>query len=326
MFKCLNVKIKERGVALYLALMIMFILIAIGLGVSLIIVSQMKMMKGMGDSVVAFYAADTGIDKTIFYDNKVIPFGGTRGLCYMRNPIICPDCDWTCSGCGWSGADCNDTTCTDCTLIYESTFNGKEYRVEAKVTGVVTTIKSTGSYKGIKRAIETSRIPPPVAAMKTQNNGYFYVPAIGPHTLKMVFLFDDGTETGMDLTGDQTGGTGEYPHAPNGIVGDEDLHSTPPLGLINAHFGQSEGDPSWEYMADVVADGIIDISDLSTVSLNKNHIGTYITDLTGVTILFNTGEELSLGPQNMVKIPSGAASFTVKKNGVPIGAYILFYP
>jgi hypothetical protein len=56
----------KKGVSLYLALIIMFILIAIGLGVSLIIVSQMKMIRGMGDSVVAFYAADTGIENSLY--------------------------------------------------------------------------------------------------------------------------------------------------------------------------------------------------------------------------------------------------------------------
>jgi hypothetical protein len=56
----------KKGVSLYLALIIMFILIAIGLGVSLIIVSQMKMIRGMGDSVVAFYAADTGIEHSLY--------------------------------------------------------------------------------------------------------------------------------------------------------------------------------------------------------------------------------------------------------------------
>jgi hypothetical protein len=61
----------KKGVSLYLALIIMFILIAIGLGVSLIIVSQMKMMKGMGDSVVAFYAADTGIENSLYEKRKI---------------------------------------------------------------------------------------------------------------------------------------------------------------------------------------------------------------------------------------------------------------
>jgi len=66
MLKCLNIKMAEKGVSIYLALMIMFILLAIGLGISLIIVSQMKMIRGMGDSVVAFYAADTGIEHSLY--------------------------------------------------------------------------------------------------------------------------------------------------------------------------------------------------------------------------------------------------------------------
>jgi len=60
----------QKGVSLYLALMIMFILLAIGLGVSLIIVSQMKMIRGMGDSVIAFYAADTGIEHSLYNYRK----------------------------------------------------------------------------------------------------------------------------------------------------------------------------------------------------------------------------------------------------------------
>ena len=56
----------KQGVSIYLALVIMFILLAIGLGVSLIIVSQMKMIRGMGNSVVAFYAADTGIEHALY--------------------------------------------------------------------------------------------------------------------------------------------------------------------------------------------------------------------------------------------------------------------
>jgi len=48
------------------------------LGVSLIIVSQMKMMKGMGDSVVAFYAADTGIERAL-YERPEANFSGSVG-------------------------------------------------------------------------------------------------------------------------------------------------------------------------------------------------------------------------------------------------------
>jgi hypothetical protein len=69
----------NKGVSLYLALVIMFILIAISLGVSLIIVSQMKMIKGMGDSVVAFYAADTGIEHAMYDRRKDGGTGAVNG-------------------------------------------------------------------------------------------------------------------------------------------------------------------------------------------------------------------------------------------------------
>lgn len=66
MFKCLNVKITKRGVSLYLSIMIMGILLAIALGVSTILFGQIRMIKGMGDSVMAFYAADTGIERALY--------------------------------------------------------------------------------------------------------------------------------------------------------------------------------------------------------------------------------------------------------------------
>lgn len=55
----------QRGVSLYLALMIMTILLAIALGISAIFLGQTKMVRSMGYSVIAFYAADTGIEKVL---------------------------------------------------------------------------------------------------------------------------------------------------------------------------------------------------------------------------------------------------------------------
>jgi len=66
-----NTKIqKQKGVSLYLALMIMTILLALALGVSTILVSQIKMIREMGNSVIAFYAADTGIEHVMYTINK----------------------------------------------------------------------------------------------------------------------------------------------------------------------------------------------------------------------------------------------------------------
>jgi len=56
----------QKGVSIYFSLMIMIILLAIVLGVSTILISQQKSIKGMGNSVIAFYAADTGVEKIIY--------------------------------------------------------------------------------------------------------------------------------------------------------------------------------------------------------------------------------------------------------------------
>ncbi len=62
---------KEKGVSLYLALIIMGAVLALALGISTILVTQMKTTKEIGDSVVAFYAADTGIERALFEDNGI---------------------------------------------------------------------------------------------------------------------------------------------------------------------------------------------------------------------------------------------------------------
>ena len=78
---------QKGAVSLYLALMTMIIVLAIGLGITTIIISQMRMIRGMGDSVVAFHAADTGIEK-ILYEDKI---------CYQTG-CSSPPCKTGCYG------------------------------------------------------------------------------------------------------------------------------------------------------------------------------------------------------------------------------------
>lgn len=70
MLKCLNVK-TNRGMSLFLAVIIMSMLLAIALGISTILLSQIKMVRGIGDSVVAFFAADTGIENALYVQGSV---------------------------------------------------------------------------------------------------------------------------------------------------------------------------------------------------------------------------------------------------------------
>ncbi|MFH1841331.1 MAG: hypothetical protein ABH800_01045 [Candidatus Nealsonbacteria bacterium] len=55
----------EKGISLYISLMVMSVLLAIALGISAIFIGQVKTLRGLGNSVVAFCAADTGIEQAL---------------------------------------------------------------------------------------------------------------------------------------------------------------------------------------------------------------------------------------------------------------------
>ncbi len=129
----------QKGVSIYLALMIMSILLAIGLGISLIIVSQMKTIKGMGDSVVAFYAADTGIERALY--EPMPSFGGDVGDASYTVEVVC-----CCRGVG------------DCLFgVGECAGYGLEEDLDCVCNAFYLCYTSVGTYRGIRRAIESTR-------------------------------------------------------------------------------------------------------------------------------------------------------------------------
>jgi len=84
---------------------------------------------------------------------------------------------------------------------------------------------------------------PPTCAMKTKNDGYFYVPNVATDLLRIEMLFDNA-----NLTGDQTGGTSPYSSIskwPDGHVNAKDA------AFVGAAFGSQEGEANWNYMADI---------------------------------------------------------------------------
>lgn len=102
--------------------MIMSILLAIVLGVSTILVSQMKVVKGIENSIKAFYAAETGIEYVLT---------GRADIGTFING--CPQA-------------------TPCTI------GGAEYYVEIDLScgAPNVCIRSIGSFRGVKRAIQVS--------------------------------------------------------------------------------------------------------------------------------------------------------------------------
>jgi hypothetical protein len=83
-------------------------------------------------------------------------------------------------------------------------------------------------------------------------------------------------------------------------------------------------------MADVVPNRKIDIFDTRAAAKNFGKSGTYINStnpqwLSGVSVVFSTGEVLSPDSDGFVTIPQGATSFTVKRYATPIGAMVIFW-
>lgn len=112
----------QKGVSVYITIVILAILLAVSLGLSSIIVGGAKMVENLDNSVKAFHAADTGIEKTL-YNIRILgscttPVTGTLGTDYTYSVTIT-----------YSGASCTETG---------------------------TVIESLGTYKTTNRKIEAS--------------------------------------------------------------------------------------------------------------------------------------------------------------------------
>jgi len=66
-------KNKQKGVSLIIVLFIMIIILGVTVSISTILYSELKVIRNIGNSIVGFYAADSGIEKILYYDKQVLP-------------------------------------------------------------------------------------------------------------------------------------------------------------------------------------------------------------------------------------------------------------
>jgi len=179
-FKFKNLLIRsnnQAGVSLIITFFAMIIIVSIILSITTLLYQEIKMIRNIGNSVIAFYAADSGIEKVLYYDRKVI-VEGDRGLCTMipyndiTNLTACPaeidevygitDNGLFCNSPIKTGVGC-DSDCNDCTIIFTTNFsdNEKKYTVTATVmpdpedeTKTILKINSLGAYKNLTRKVE----------------------------------------------------------------------------------------------------------------------------------------------------------------------------
>ena len=74
-------KDSQKGISLYLALLILSLNLSIVLGITVILTNEMERTQDLGYSVVAFYAADTGIEEAMMHrDNPAASYSGSFNL------------------------------------------------------------------------------------------------------------------------------------------------------------------------------------------------------------------------------------------------------
>lgn len=105
----------QKGISLYLAIMVMSILSAVSLGLISMSISGIKIAKGLENSVMSFYAANTGIEHSLYNIRKQGGTGIVSGMLEETN-----------------------------------------YDVSVSIDGGKVTIKSIGTYRDTKRAIEAN--------------------------------------------------------------------------------------------------------------------------------------------------------------------------
>ena len=144
----------EKGVSLYLAVVMLSIILAVAFGLVAILMGQIKMMRVIGFSVTAYYAAETGVERALYdyiqsgtipfispvpYSDQVLPNNSSYTVSVVCCHYAAPDCSWDETG---------DNVCSLGDAYIDENCEATDYCA-----------RSVGTYRGVKRAIEVSLFP-----------------------------------------------------------------------------------------------------------------------------------------------------------------------
>ncbi|OGZ65048.1 MAG: hypothetical protein A2812_02415 [Candidatus Staskawiczbacteria bacterium RIFCSPHIGHO2_01_FULL_36_16] len=147
----------QKGVSLIITFFIAIIILFIVLSISTLLYSEIKVIRNIGNSVNAFYTAESGIEKVLYYDRKTPDVEG-RGVCSICNDGI-EECDSV------TGSDCSSETCSDCYIEFSTQLDsarGRYYNLDIIVGQQcllsTSIINSYGFYEDASRAINLSSL------------------------------------------------------------------------------------------------------------------------------------------------------------------------
>ena len=130
----------EQGVSLIITFFVMIIILSVTLSISSLLYSEVKVIRNVSNSTAGLYAADSGVEKVLYYDRQVVPEGAVRGLCSMfdltnnngcvsesgiENSIYCLDQSIT----SLDNGGCNIDRCDNCTVYFSTNFDNKTHYI-----------------------------------------------------------------------------------------------------------------------------------------------------------------------------------------------------
>lgn len=156
----------ERGVTLIITFMTTSLMLAIVLSLSLMLFHEIRLISNIGSSVSAFYASESGAEKMLYFDRKLVAHGVARGLCNICNTCNSNDCqNCTLTHLDEENAGCNVATCGNCGVTFTSYFDDKSYKVSASVTpdpanlsASIFNIDAKGYYRDSVRAVNLNLV------------------------------------------------------------------------------------------------------------------------------------------------------------------------
>jgi len=156
------IKNSQKGVSLIIAFFVMITMIAVVVSLSILLYGQIKILGNTSNAVSAFYLADGGIEKTLYYDRKEM-VGEIRGMCNICTETdgvkVCPDCICDLEP---TGTDCEPDSCTDCNIKFTTPIEDSEKYYSLDITvnqqckASSGSMNSYGFYENLSRAIMVS--------------------------------------------------------------------------------------------------------------------------------------------------------------------------
>lgn len=145
----------QSGVSLITVFFLMTIILSIVLGLSVMLSNELENTRNSENSLIAFYLADSGVEKLLYFDRQKIPSvpeGIGSGICNIKN--VCTDCQEI------NESTEDDVFCKSHQISYTTTVDPilkSGYYTEAKVAPngnfFNMDISVKGYYKSITRAI-----------------------------------------------------------------------------------------------------------------------------------------------------------------------------